>query len=184
MISCAVSSLAACRKNKAQDEQSSKAAAAAAAKKDPAFKRSADEAKKSLEKFKAPLDDLNQRFAALHQHFDALPPDLPGFGDTRSRFYTASVGLGQLGAKIPWLAGRIDAAVKEGDRAELQRITADIAGTTDGIKQVERASVELLHQVMPFKKVAEERKEAGKEACEAPPPEIPRLVPPTATERP
>jgi hypothetical protein len=128
------------------------------------------------------MDELNGKFAALHKEFDALPPDLPEFGETRAKFYSASVSLGTLGSKLPWLGERIDAAAKAANRTELSAITKDIAATSDQIRQIDKVSLELLHQVLPFKKAAAERKEAGKNACENPTP-LPPLMPSTAVRR-
>src|SRR3954468_17280182 len=73
-------------------------------KKSPAeLKQLADSARESLEGLKPPLAAMNAKFTALHQQFDPLPPDLPNFGSTRGKFYSADEGLGRMNAKIPWL---------------------------------------------------------------------------------
>ncbi len=150
----AACALPACHKNKADKP---KVVAASPAE----IKRLADAAKKSLEELKAPLTDLNGKFSALHEQFDKLPADLPQFGETRSRFYTAFISVGTLSAKVPWLAGRIDSAVKSADRAELDEISKDITHTREEIRQADQVSIELLHRVMPFKRVAEEIRARG-----------------------
>lgn len=134
------------------------------------LKRSAESAKKALAELEPPLNALRATFAALHQQFDPLPPGLPGFGETRAKFYTTAEGLGMMSTKVPWLSGRIDAAEKAGDRAALQEISRDIAHTHEEIRQVDRIALELLHEVQPFKKLAAEKADElqalGKTTCE------------------
>jgi hypothetical protein len=130
------------------------------------IKRGADAARQSVEGLKAPMNDLAARFTALHKQYDPLPPALPGFFETRQKFYGAAEGLGMLTAKIPWFSGRIDAAVKAQDGAELDQISKEVAHTYDEIKVVDRISMELLHEILPFTKKAVDAQANGKNKCE------------------
>jgi hypothetical protein len=130
------------------------------------IKRGADAARQSVEGLKAPMSDLTARFLALHKQYDPLPPALPGFFETRQKFYAAAEGLGMMTAKVPWFSGRIDEAVKAQDGAELDQISKEIAHTYDEIKVVDRVSMELLHEILPFTKKAVDAQADGKNKCE------------------
>ena len=71
-----------------------------------------------------------------------------------------------MSAKIPWLSGRLDEAVKAGNGAELDQISKDVARTYDDIKVVDRISMELLHEIVPFTKKMEDLQASGKNSCE------------------
>jgi hypothetical protein len=137
-------------------------------KKSPAeIKQLADSARQSLEGLKAPLAALNEKFAALHPQFDTLPQGLPDFAPTRAKFYGSDEGLGRMNAQLPWLSERIDAAVKAGDGAELEEISRSIARTLEEFPQVDQIAIELLHEVLPFKRMAAELEARQQAMCEA-----------------
>jgi hypothetical protein len=127
----------------------------------------AEAARQSLEALKPPLNALGDKFTALHQQFDALPPDLPDFDETRAKFNGTDEGLGRMNAKLPWLSGRIDAAVKSGDGAELEEISKSIAQSQQEIPQVEQIAMELFHEVLPFTRLAAKLEAQKKSSCEA-----------------
>lgn len=156
----AAASLAACHKDKAA--KPNKAAVT-----DPAqLQRSAAQAKQALEGLKPQLSALNATVAELHQQYDPLPPGLPGFGETRGKFYATAEGLGMMNASLPWLSGRIDAAVKSGDGAELAAVAKDITLKYDEVRQVDRITLELRQEVRPFKNKVEDFQLSGKSSCE------------------
>jgi hypothetical protein len=163
LMALTASALAACHEERAAKTTKSPANPAE-------IKRLADSARQGLEGLGPPLDALNGQYAALQQRFDPLPPGLPGFGDTRAKFYSAAIGVGTLGSKLPWLTKRIDAAVKAGDRAELEAISKDIAHTHEEMRQADRIALELLPRVQTFAKLAEEKADdfrlTGKSTCE------------------
>jgi hypothetical protein len=152
--------------HKGRSEKTSKPAVSSPAE----LQRSADAAKQALATTEPRLSELRAKFAALHREFDPLPPGLPGFGETRGRFYATAIGFGTLSAKLPWLSGRIDSALKSGKRAELEEIAKDIAHMREEMAQVDRIAGELSHQVQPFKKLAADKTEeflaTGKNSCE------------------
>lgn len=131
------------------------------------IKQLTDSARQSLEGLKAPLAALNQRFADLRPKFDQLPSDLPDVDQTRAKFYSSDEGLGRMNAKLPWLSGRIDAALKSADGAELEEISRSIARTYDEIPQVDRIALELFHEVLPFQRMAAEMEARKQAMCEA-----------------
>jgi hypothetical protein len=130
----------------------------------------ADPIKQSLAALKPKLAALNTKFAALHKQVDPLPPNLPGFSDVRAKFYNTDIGLGVMGAKLTWLSDRLDAALKSGNSEELQQVSKDIARTHDEFAQIDRLAIEVLHQVLPFQRMAELRAtEPGAGSSPAPP---------------
>lgn len=135
-------SLFACHRDKPQGEKTS-------------VVLGADSARQSLAGLKPKLAALNTKFAALHKQFDPLPPNLPGFGEVRAKFYNTDIGLGVMGSKLSWLEGRLDAALKSSNKEELQQVTKDIARTHEEFAQIDRIALELLHQVLPFQRMAE-----------------------------
>jgi hypothetical protein len=162
LILLAGSALDACRKKTTEPVTKP----AAVKKRPEEIKRDAEAATKALEGLKTPMNDLTAKFMALHKVYDPLPPALPGFGETRAKFYSAAEGLGMMTAKIPWFSSRIDDAVKAQDGAELAAISKDIAHTYDELRVVDRISIELLHEIQPFKQKMDDVQASGKNACE------------------
>ena len=130
------------------------------------LERDANAARQALAGLTPLVQTLNDKVATLRQQFDPLPPGLPGFGETRARFYATAEGIGRMNAKLPWLSDRIDAARKAGDSAELGEISKDIAHSYDEVRTVERIATELGRDVEPFKHVVEDAVATGKSSCE------------------
>jgi hypothetical protein len=124
----------------------------------------ADAVKQSLDQLKNRFAELKKKFMALREQVDTIPPDLPGFSEVRSTFYAAEEGRGTTEAKTIWLSERLDAAVRSGNRAELEQISKDIAATYDDIRKIDELHVKLLHQVMAFQRMARQAKDAEKQA--------------------
>jgi hypothetical protein len=159
LLAFTASSLVACHKDQ---PQKAKVVVKSAAE----LERDAHAARQALAGLKPLVEALNGKLVALRQQFDPLPPGLPGFGETRARFYATAEGIGRMNAKLPWLSGRIDAALKAGDSAELGEITKDIAHSYDEVQHVERIATELGRDVEPFKRVVEDAWVTGKTSCE------------------
>lgn len=157
-------SLTACRKEKTEP------ASAVVLVSPEEAKRSAEAARKSLDELQPAFAALKDELTGLHQEFDPLPPGLPGFGETRSKFYSLSIALGALSAKPAWLSGRIDAAAQSRSRVELEAIAKDITDTQAQVRQAGGALGQLRQQVKPFHDEAAIRMEAlqarGKTTCE------------------
>jgi hypothetical protein len=132
--------------------------------------RQAEAARGSLARLEPRLAALDAKFVGLRREFDPLPPGLTDFGEIRAKFYSASIGLGTMNAKLPWLAGRIDSASKAGSGAELAAIAKDLERTHEQVRQIETLAAALQEQVRPFKQRAEEKVQAlqaqGKLTCE------------------
>lgn len=151
VLSLAACPLGGCRKDKPRDKS-----AAGTVKLSPAeLRKRADSAKKSLDGLNAPMAELRARVAELHKEFDPLPPGLPGFGETRSEFYTTAEGVGMLSQKLLWLSERLEAAVKASDGTELEAVSRDIDKTYQEVKTADQISIALIHKVQPFKKAHE-----------------------------
>lgn len=161
LLVLSVGSLTSCRKSSPENSSEASRASSSAE-----LEQRAAAARKSLEGLEEPLAEVNGKYAALREQFDALPPDLPEFGDTRGQFYAASVALGTMGSKLPWLSDRIDAAVKVGDAAALQEISNEILRTHDQIRQADGIALQMLHKVLPFKQLAEELATSRGVSCE------------------
>jgi hypothetical protein len=155
-----VGALGACRKEPPQK------AKAAVIKNAAELGRDAKAAQQALAGLKPLIEALNVKLVALRGQFDPLPPGLPGFGETRARFYATAEGVGRMNAKLPWLASRIDVALKAGDGAQLGEIAEDIAHSYDEVKRVEQIVAELDRDVAPFKHVVEDALVTGKSSCE------------------
>jgi len=156
-----ISSLVGCRKDKAPTVNK------VAEVKNPAqLQRDAQSARQALVGLEPQIEALNGKITALRQQFDPLPPGLPGFGETRGRFYATAEGVGRMNAKVPWLSARIDAALKAGDSVQLAEIAKDIAHSYEEVRHVEQIAGDLGREVEPFKHVVEEALVTGKAACE------------------
>ena len=110
--------------------------------------------KQSLDRLKTELAAQKKKFMALREQVDAIPAELDGFGEVRSRFYATEEGRGTTDAKAAWLSGRLDAAASAGNRAELEQISKDIAQTYADLRKIDDLHVKLLHQVMAFQRRA------------------------------
>jgi len=162
MILVALSAVGACRSNDAEKAKLPTGASSAD------LQRSAASLKQALAKLEKPIADVSAKYEALRPQFDALPADLPDFGETRGEFYAATISLGTMTAKIPWLSDKIDAAVRAGDRPSLDAISKDIARTHDQIREADRIASTLVHKVVPFRKLAAELAASNAESCENP----------------
>lgn len=126
--------------------------------------------KQSLDKLKGQLAELKTRFMDLRTRVESIPPNLPGFGDARARFYAAEEGRGTTDGKAAWLSGRLDAALASGNGEELQQISNDIAGTYQDIRKIDELYMKQLHEIMSFQRMARQEEQAEKEAAAAPSP--------------
>jgi hypothetical protein len=160
LLSCAVGPLGACHKDQPQK------AKVVVVKNSAELKRDTETARRALAGLKPLVEALNGKVATLRRQFDPLPPGLPGFGETRGRFYAVAEGVGRMNAKVSWLSGRIDAALKAGDSAELGEVAKDIAHAYAEVRQVDQIVADLGRDVEPFKHVVEDALVTGKASCE------------------
>jgi hypothetical protein len=132
------------------------------------------ELKQSLDGFRKQLEDLTAKFGDLRKQIDALPQDLPGYSETRAKFYGTEEGRGITDVKLTLMAGRLDAAASSGNSAELEQLSKDVAQTYDSFHEFDQIYVTLLHQVMTLQRMqarqkAEAAAAATAEANPAPP---------------
>jgi outer membrane protein OmpA-like peptidoglycan-associated protein len=139
-------SLAGCHKDKAADK-TNKAA-------------SADEEasiRQSLEGLKPRLSAQDAKFVALGKQVEALPSDLPGYGEVRAKFYATQEGRGIMGVKLTWLSERLDAALKSAKREDVDKVSKDVTKTYDEVAQIDQIHLELLHQLAQLERMAARR---------------------------
>ncbi len=148
LLAFGAASVGGCRKNKPPEKGSEPAQDEVAS--------NGDAIKERIEGLRPGITALNAKFAALHKQFDPLPPNLPGFGDVRAKFYGTDEGLGRMGVKIAWLTGRLDAALESGNREELEQVAKDVNQTYDEIKEIDKIALELVHEVAPFERMMKE----------------------------
>jgi hypothetical protein len=121
---------------------------------------SSDSVKQAFEALKKQSDDLEQSFSRLTKDVEAIPADLRGYPQLRTRFYEAEEARGVTNAKVTMLAGRLESALRSGKRDELQQLWNEIAKSSGDVRQIGEIYIKLLHQVLAFQRVADERKEA------------------------
>lgn len=160
----AAASLSACHKD-AQKKDAEKPKRALVKKSPEQLKQLADSATQSLEGLKPQLANLGEKYKALHVLFDPLPVDMPDFSPIREKFNGADEGVGRMNAKVAWLTGRIDEAVKDGDGAELEEIKQSIANTYNDVPEASKVALELIHEVMPFTQLAEGYEASKRAIC-------------------
>jgi len=131
---------------------------------------SGDAVKQSLERLKSQLAELKTRFMDLRTRVESIPPDLPGFGEARARFYAAEEARGITDGKAAWLSARLDAALASGNGEELQQISTEIANSNQDIHKIEELHVKLLHEIMSFQRMARDQEAAEKGAAATPSP--------------
>lgn len=156
-VSCAVglligiNSLAACKKQEKAQDKSVQAAV------------DAEAVKKSLEGLKPALAGVNTKFASLHKQVDVIPANVPGFADTRSKFYATDEALGVMGPKLEWLSGRLDSATKTKNNEELLQVKKDIDKTYKELAEIDGIGLQVLHEVLPYERIIQRAKEVGAE---------------------
>jgi len=112
------------------------------------------ELKESLAGLEPQLEALRAKFSTLGTQIEAISPDTPGFGEVRAKFYATDEGMGVMWPKLTWLSAQLDSALKSNKRAELQQVSKDIARTYGELGQIDRISLELLHQVLHLQRMA------------------------------
>jgi hypothetical protein len=129
---------------------------------------SSDSVKQSFDALKKQSDDLEQSFSSLTKDVEAIPADLRGYPQLRARFYETEEARGVTNARVTMLSSRLESAMRSGKRDELQQLSSDIARTSGDVRQIGELYIKLLHQVLAFRRVADERKEAVAASSAAP----------------
>ena len=118
----------------------------------------ADALKQSLAGLSSQFAELKKRYMDLRERVETIPVDLPGFQDARARFYAAEEGRGVSEARVTVLQSQLEAAVSSGKNEELEQIAKDIPAAQDSIRKIDEMHTKLLHQMMSFERMAEQRK--------------------------
>jgi outer membrane protein OmpA-like peptidoglycan-associated protein len=113
-----------------------------------------DAAKKSLEALKPLLAAQDEKYLAMRNKLEALPTDLPGYGEFRAKFYAIEEGRGIMGVKHTWLSERLDSARKSGKPEDLSRVAKDIAKMHDELRQIDQLALEFTHQLSGLERAA------------------------------
>jgi hypothetical protein len=119
-----------------------------------------DLVKQSFATLKKQSNDLQQNFSNLSKDVAAIPADMPAFPQLRSHFYEVEEARGVTDAKVTILSRHLDAALRSGKPEELQQVSKDIDRTSNDIQKIGALYMKLLHEVMAFQRVADDRKQA------------------------
>lgn len=119
-------------------------------------------ANQSLGEFKAEVGRLQVAASEARARFKALPEDLPGIEETRSMLFSIEEVLGVEGARGEWLWGELNTASKIGSKEQIQKVSDEIRGAIQGNKGIEKAILRLRDQLLPFERLAAERRDAGR----------------------
>ena len=141
-----------------------------AAKKTEQAAPNADSVRRSFADLKKQFADLQQSFSDLSKDLEAIPADLPGYPRLRASFYQTEEARGVTDAQVTLLSSRVTLALSSGKPEELQQIATDIAKASNDGRQLGELYLKLLHQVMAFQRVADQRKEALAPSSAVPPP--------------
>ena len=129
-----------------------------------------DSVKQSFAGLEKQFGDLQQSFSNLSQDVEAIPANLAGFPQLRAHFYAVEEVRGVTDAKVSMLSGRLESALRSGRRDELQQVSNDIDKASSDGRQIGALYLKLLHEVMAFQRVADQRKPALAASTDRPPP--------------
>jgi septation ring formation regulator EzrA len=119
-----------------------------------------DSVKQSFEKLKKEFADLQQSFSNLSKDVETIPANMQGYPQLRAHFYAVEEARGVTDAKVNMLASRLDAALRSGKRDELQQVSTEIDKASNDCRKIGALYLKLLHEVMAFQRVAEQRRPA------------------------
>jgi hypothetical protein len=126
-----------------------------------------DAVKQSFATLKKQSDDLQQNFSNLSKDVAAIPADMPAFPQLRSHFYEVEEVRGVTNAKVTILSSHLDSALRSGNPEELRLVSNDIDKTSKDCQKLGALYIKLLHEVMAFQRVADDRKQALAAAASA-----------------
>ena len=116
--------------------------------------------KQSYAALKKEFADMQQSFTDLSKDLESIPPDLPGYPQLRAVFYATEESRGVTDAKKTILADRLEAALRSGKPEDLRQVATAIEDTHNTGRRIGEQYLQLLHQVMAFQRVGEQRKQA------------------------
>lgn len=115
-------------------------------------------ANQSHQDFKTRVGKLQAATSDLRARFNALPEDLPGLETIHSDLFAVEEVLGVEGARVRWLSGELNAAFNTGSKEQIQKASAAIRGAIEGNKEIEKRIFELTHRLLPFERMAAQRR--------------------------
>ena len=113
-------------------------------------------AKQSWGDFKTRVARLQQDLSGVRARFEALPEDMPGHSEFRSKLFAVEEVLGVENGRVKWLSEKLDAASASGSKEQLKEISDLIRDTMKG--NLGMVVVELDHQVMRFERMVFRRR--------------------------
>jgi hypothetical protein len=116
--------------------------------------------KQSFAGLEKQFGDLQQSFSDLSKDVEAIPANLRGYPQLRAHFYAVEEARGVTDARVTMLSGRLESAVRSGKPEELQQVSGDIDQASTDARQIGALYLKLLHEVMAFQRVADQRKQA------------------------
>jgi hypothetical protein len=115
--------------------------------------------KESYAKLKKDFADMQQSFTDLSKDLEGIQPDLPGYPQLRAVFYATEESRGVTDARMTMLSGRLDSALQSGKPEELCQVSKAIDDTSANGRRIGEQYIKLLHQVMAFQRVGDQRKQ-------------------------
>jgi hypothetical protein len=109
----------------------------------------------ALERYKTQVGELQKQASGLRARFDKLPEDMQGVGPLRDDIHTIEEVLGVEDGRTKWLAGKLDRAFASGNKQEIEAVRTAIPPGDDATAQ---AILKLTHQLLPFERLAAQRR--------------------------
>jgi outer membrane protein OmpA-like peptidoglycan-associated protein len=100
------------------------------------------------------LAELKAALGGLHMDVEDLAAAVPGGAELRAKYFGADEVVGVLDAKMKWLAGKIETAKHDLQRAEVVSLRDAISKTGDDLWQTRNIMVELAHEKARLQRVA------------------------------
>jgi hypothetical protein len=119
-----------------------------------------DAVQQSLAGLRKQFGDLQQSFSRLSKDVESIPANLPGYPQLRAHFYAVEEVRGVTNARVTMLSDRLASALRSGNRDELQQVSSDIDKASSDCRQIGALYIKLLHEVMAFQRVADQRTQA------------------------
>ena len=114
---------------------------------------------KALEQYQSQVGALQTQAAGLRARFAKLPEDMQGVGPLRDDLHAIEEVLGVEDGRTKWLAGKLDEAFVSGkgkpNKQEIEAVRSAIPRGDDATAQ---AILKLTHQLLPFERMAAQRR--------------------------
>jgi len=118
-------------------------------------------ATRSYDDFKDQVGKLQVATLAVRARLKDLPEDLPGLEPIHSMLLSIEEVVGVEGARVKWLSGELNTALRSGDLGRLKKISDEIRAARDGDRGIEKAILTLTRQLRPFEALAIKRRPSG-----------------------